>query len=297
VAKYRGDCKCAVSLTFDDGTLGQLSGAIPILDKYGIRATFFINTVALEAAPNDAALSWRAWKSAAEAGHEIGSHTKTHISLLKTKDMSIVKDEVKGSADLIEERIGIRPISFAYPFSESTPETEKLVQEVYTLDRNYCRIWGGDRFSAERGIRNIKQALAKGEWFFCMLHGVDEKTFAPIKKADFEAIVAYLAQNRADVWADTYGNVGRYIKARIATQVVTKPVDGGFAFRLVLDREARHPDTLTVPLTVKIPLGGRSVSGVAVSQGGKALPAQPGRRPAEMCVDVVPGSDWVTVLW
>ncbi len=143
VAKYRGDRPCAVSLTFDDGTPGQIVRAIPILDKHGIHATFFINTAAVESSPIGAALTWEAWKAAAESGHEIGSHTKTHISLLKTKDMHTIKDEVLGSADLIEEHIGIRPISFAYPFSESSPEAETLVQETYSLDRNYCRIWGG----------------------------------------------------------------------------------------------------------------------------------------------------------
>ncbi len=297
VAKFAGDRICAVSLTFDDGTPGQLVRGVKTLDKYGLRATFFINTAPVETSPIGSWMTWDAWKAAAETGHEIGSHTKTHVSLLQTRDTKRVRDEVVGAADLIAERIGVRPISFAYPFSEASPEAEKLVLETYTLDRSHCRIWGGERFTAARGIRNIEQALEKGEWFFCMLHGIDEQTFSPITQADLEAIAAYLASHRDKIWTDTYGNVGRYIRERGAAQIVTKVVEGGFGFRLLLTGELSHPETLTVPLTVRIPLDGHPADRVAISQGPATLTPTKGRRADELLVDVVPGSDWVTVLW
>lgn len=35
--------KCAVSLTFDDGLPSQLKVAVPLLDRYGVKATFYVN--------------------------------------------------------------------------------------------------------------------------------------------------------------------------------------------------------------------------------------------------------------
>src|SRR5690349_15979406 len=44
IAKWRGDKRAAISLTFDDGSPNQFSVALPMLNKLKIPATFFIIT-------------------------------------------------------------------------------------------------------------------------------------------------------------------------------------------------------------------------------------------------------------
>jgi peptidoglycan/xylan/chitin deacetylase (PgdA/CDA1 family) len=44
IAKWRGDKRAAISLTFDDGSPNQFSVAMPMLNKLKIPATFFIIT-------------------------------------------------------------------------------------------------------------------------------------------------------------------------------------------------------------------------------------------------------------
>jgi len=44
ITKWQGDKKSAISITFDDGIINQLTVAKPILDKLGLPATFFIIT-------------------------------------------------------------------------------------------------------------------------------------------------------------------------------------------------------------------------------------------------------------
>ncbi len=62
-------------LTFDDwGTDESINKLLYVLDKYGVKATFFVLTEHVEANPN-------LLRSIAEAGHEIASHTNSHEPL------------------------------------------------------------------------------------------------------------------------------------------------------------------------------------------------------------------------
>jgi peptidoglycan/xylan/chitin deacetylase (PgdA/CDA1 family) len=42
VALFQGDRVAAMTYSFDDGTADQLALAVPMLDKYGFKATFFV---------------------------------------------------------------------------------------------------------------------------------------------------------------------------------------------------------------------------------------------------------------
>ena len=61
----------AVSLTFDDARLSQPDKGIPILDNYGVKATFYIS-------PGSMLNRLEAWKAAVKNGHEIGNHSILH---------------------------------------------------------------------------------------------------------------------------------------------------------------------------------------------------------------------------
>jgi peptidoglycan/xylan/chitin deacetylase (PgdA/CDA1 family) len=81
-----------LSLTFDDGLLCQFERAVPVLDRHGFPATFFLvaNTESIFADPWAEAkgytwrkISWstgdiRFLKNMAARGHEIASHTVKH---------------------------------------------------------------------------------------------------------------------------------------------------------------------------------------------------------------------------
>src|SRR5437016_1452750 len=67
---WPGGARAAVSLSFDDARPSQAERGIPLLDRLGMRATFFVSPErVLDPAP---------WKRAAQAGHEIGNHSMTH---------------------------------------------------------------------------------------------------------------------------------------------------------------------------------------------------------------------------
>ena len=63
--------KVGLSLTFDDARLTQIDKGIPLLDKYGVKATFYIS-------PLNMTQRLDGWKKAISNGHDIGNHSLVH---------------------------------------------------------------------------------------------------------------------------------------------------------------------------------------------------------------------------
>ena len=104
----------AVVLTFDDGWRDQFDIALPILQRHGVTATFFLTTEPVEAGWIGS-LTWGHVKALAEGGMTIGAHTRTHRDLLGLSDAALA-DELTASADVIAARTGTRPRLLAYPY-------------------------------------------------------------------------------------------------------------------------------------------------------------------------------------
>ncbi|WP_063886548.1 polysaccharide deacetylase family protein [Streptomyces aureus] len=117
-------------LTFDDGFADFHSIVLPLLARLGLPATLFVTTGALRGRagapvdpvfpPESRMLSWRQLGSLDGAsGVEIGGHTRTHPQL-DTLPAHRVWDEVAGCAGELEDFLGHRVTSFAYPHGYSS---------------------------------------------------------------------------------------------------------------------------------------------------------------------------------
>ena len=62
--------KAAINLAYDDALPTQLDNAIPALDKYGLKGSFYL-TLSAETVANRMA----DWRKAAINGHELANHT------------------------------------------------------------------------------------------------------------------------------------------------------------------------------------------------------------------------------
>jgi peptidoglycan/xylan/chitin deacetylase (PgdA/CDA1 family) len=122
------------SVTFDDAyaSVGEL--ALPILEQLGVPGTVFVPTAytgqseAMEwpgidrwiGTPHEGELipmDWKQLGELAERGWEIGSHTKTHPRLPELTDDQLL-EELQGSREEIERRLGQRCLSLAYPYGD-----------------------------------------------------------------------------------------------------------------------------------------------------------------------------------
>jgi peptidoglycan/xylan/chitin deacetylase (PgdA/CDA1 family) len=119
-----------IAITFDDGFSSVASAAKPILDELGWRATVFVVTDAVgsgrpmlwlggpadEAPQERLPLTWEEVEALADAGWEIGSHSRTHRLLSALSDDEL-DEELAGSRDAVVGRVGACA-SISYPFGE-----------------------------------------------------------------------------------------------------------------------------------------------------------------------------------
>lgn len=102
----------AVTFTFDDGVADQL-GARALLEQYGMRGTFYINSALIGA---DGYMTRNDLETIAAAGHEIGGHTVSH------QDLTVLgADEMNRQICQDRDTLltwGFPVSSLAYPFAE-----------------------------------------------------------------------------------------------------------------------------------------------------------------------------------
>ncbi len=123
----RGDAALpagAVALTFDDGYADNHAEALPVLERLGFPAAFFVVTGAVgttstidryaRCCGEDRMLDWREVRDLRARGHAIGGHGRTHRELAGL-DPDEARREAEGCARDIEERVGERPRLFCYP--------------------------------------------------------------------------------------------------------------------------------------------------------------------------------------
>lgn len=82
-----------IALTFDDGPNHNTSKIIDILNKYQVKATFFVLGTKAKANPN-------ILKKISSSGMEIGNHTYSH-KLLTNKSDDYIKEEITKTNELI----------------------------------------------------------------------------------------------------------------------------------------------------------------------------------------------------
>jgi len=216
-----------ISLTFDDGFRCQFKDAIPILNSYGIRATFFLianhdpihdrwsghidNWWKIDWSDDDIAMLRRL----AEDGHEIGSHSVTHHP---TKMSTQPEIEARESKQLIESWLGREVSSFCYPFYKSHGYLADAVKKagykqargggvspLYRPRNSYytiSEVGSLDLFNVDcRQIstkENVTGWLRPGCWHVLTFHGIGglEDGWEPITVEQFAAQMAELARHR-----------------------------------------------------------------------------------------------------
>ncbi len=120
--------KPRVAIVFDDGFRDNLEYAVPLLQKYGLKATFFVSTGFLQRDPVILDIFARTFQTTAEdfmdaaalrelfaSGMPIGAHTHSHRNLLGLSAQE-QKEELGRSKEILENLLGCPIRSVAYPF-------------------------------------------------------------------------------------------------------------------------------------------------------------------------------------
>jgi peptidoglycan/xylan/chitin deacetylase (PgdA/CDA1 family) len=200
-----------ISLTFDDGFRCQFEDALPILNEYGIPATFFLIANHEPTHENHRDDWWKIdWrdtdiamlKQAIQDGHEIGSHMVTHDGNKMPKQPDF---EAQESKRLIENWLEAEVSSFCYPFYRThvyltdAAKSAGYQQARMGMQNSYYHLSNPLGFNVDcRQVSNtdkVKDWIRPDSWHILTFHGIGEHRsgWEPISVERFAAMAAELA--------------------------------------------------------------------------------------------------------
>ena len=121
-----GNQRLAVSITFDDGYAENCDVALPFLRKNNIPCTYFVSLDFARTGrpfPHDVRREGNLkpntpsqLRQLADAGIEIGAHTRHHVDLGRVQDEAVLYDEVVQSARELSAEVAAPVRYFAFPY-------------------------------------------------------------------------------------------------------------------------------------------------------------------------------------
>lgn len=231
--------KMALSLTFDDARLSQIDNGIPLFDKFNVKATFYVSR-------NNMLQRLEGWKKAVKNGHDIGNHALLHPctinygwpqeAALENYDLHRMLAELDSATLVINDLLGIKPYSFAYPCGQtfvgkgvnlksyipivaSMFESGRLWLSEGPNDPVFCdmaQLTGmeldGKSFDQIRTL--IETAAKKGSWLILAGHEINNGGYQTSLLSTIEAICRYAADPANGIWLDNVHNIASYVRSK-----------------------------------------------------------------------------------
>lgn len=229
--------RVAVSLTFDDARLSQADVGIPLLDSFGVKATFYVS-------PDPLQSRLPAWKQALANGHEIGNHSLRHPctgnfafareKALEDYTLEQMAQELEAANTIIESALGVRPTTFAYPCGQKFVGRGRHLQSYVPLvaamfsagrgwmdeaanDPTFCdpaQLLGMelDGLDFDQAKKLIDTAAKNGTWLVLAGHEIGESGRQTTRIDTLAAICEYARDPNNGIWIDTVENVARHVR-------------------------------------------------------------------------------------
>jgi len=149
-----GNNRPAVCITFDDGYADNCNVAVPWLINQGVPFTYFVSTShILEGRPFLHDLDCQRplppntpaqLRAMADAGVELGAHTRTHANLGPITDEALLQSEIAGSKRDLEQMIDRAVRYFAFPFGLHANLSQAAFRIAYQSGYwGVCSAYGG----------------------------------------------------------------------------------------------------------------------------------------------------------
>lgn len=141
----------AVYLTFDDGPIPRVTPwVLDVLDKYGIKATFFMVGDNIRKHPDE-------FRMVVERGHKIGNHTFNHIRGLSYDINSYLENTEKACRMMMETNLFRPPHGYMSPkqYAELKKRYKIIMWDLVTRDYNR-------KFNGKQILQKVKKYARNG---------------------------------------------------------------------------------------------------------------------------------------
>jgi peptidoglycan/xylan/chitin deacetylase (PgdA/CDA1 family) len=228
----------AVSLSWDDARSTQTEIGIPVLDKYGVKATFFV-------VPSNVEGHLKGWQQAVRTGHEIGNHTENHPctgnldfaadKALEDYTLDKMAGELASANKRIRDLLGVTPETFAYPCGNTfvgrgldvrsyvpLVAAQFVVGRLWlnesannprTVDPSQALSREMDGKTFEELLPLIEDAKRSGKWLILAGHEMNQDGPQTTRVRTLEKLLRYLSDPKNGLWVAPVGVVGKYVRA------------------------------------------------------------------------------------
>jgi len=235
--------RAAISLSFDDARQSQVDVGLPLLDKHGVKGTFYLS-------PAEVPSRLEGWKKAVAAGHDIGNHSRSHPctgnyefsygNALENYTLERMAKELDGANADIERMLGVRAVNFGYPCGQkfvgrgtAVKSYVPLVAERFLTGRGYrdegandpriCDLaqltgMAVDELDSKQAMELVTEAVKQGRWLVLVTHEVGAPAFQTTTPAVLETIMKYAKDPANGIWLDTVKSVGEYVQKQRGTR-------------------------------------------------------------------------------
>ncbi|HEV7331596.1 MAG TPA: sialate O-acetylesterase [Flavisolibacter sp.] len=230
--------RAAVVLTYDDALNVHLSNAIPVLDSFGLKGTFYLSDYfgGLQA-------QIPRWKTAANNGHELANHTIHHPceggrpgrefvkpeTDLRHYSVKRITNEMKTMNTLLTAIDGKTERTFAFPCNDTKIGDTAYINyakgdfvaaravrsELPSLDKIDLYNLPAYMVNGETGeqlIAQVKKAVAENRLLVFLFHGVGGEHGLDVSLPAHRQLLQYLKQNENDIWVAPMLDIANFIK-------------------------------------------------------------------------------------
>lgn len=283
IAKWYDNKEGALTLSFDDGTMTQYQYAVPVMEKYGIKATFALVTEWTKEVPSSSAEKGNfsvekfGWKQANELlakGNEIASHNQFHLKMDTLSDEEMIM-QMTESKIIAEKNLNSRVYTFVFPYSSTR-------SNIFTLPAKAGYIFArtgeesvnqSDNVNLEKlttlaiyseDVPNLKEinkyiSEAYGKWLILNYHNIfpsDSKEMNLLKFHNVTATYSVTPETfqkqirlvrNSDYWIAPINVIGRYVKEREVSDLEFTNHDNKIILKIRNDLDT---NVYNIPVTV-----------------------------------------------
>lgn len=234
--------KAAVSLSYDDTLDSQLDNALPVLNKYNIKASFYLklsSPVLYERLDE--------WRAAAAHGHELGNHSIYHPCSASQPGMDWVlpyynldkytveqmREEIMTANTFLKAIDGRSQRTLTppclHPMTSNgnyLPAVRELFVSIKGAETNLppgSEFWLPSGVSGEELIAFVEKVAKQGGVANIIFHGIGGDHLSVPKEAH-ERLIQYLAKNRDTYWTDTYLNIMKFVNTETAPKTESQSI-------------------------------------------------------------------------
>ncbi len=240
--------RMALSLSFDDARITNVNGGTALLDKYDVKATFYV-------VPSNVERELAGWKKAAANGHEMGNHSIQHPCsgnfpwsrgrALETYTIAQMREELEAANRQIKELLGVTPTTYAYPCGLTTIGRGAYAQSFVPLiadmfvagrgwrdeapvDPSYCDMalltgMEMDGKDFEEILPLVQQVEKAGQWLVLAGHETAASGNQTTRLAMLEKLVQYAQDPDNGIWIAPVGTIAAYVREKREQGLVNTP--------------------------------------------------------------------------